>query len=115
MLILDGTMTNLESENRNGIYGIRFNIVSERFYRDRNGNSQKEESIFDVYAFGGLSKSVRTNFEKNKVKVRIVGRLKQDRWKDEDGETHSKVCVIAENIDFMPEVRREKKDMEMER
>ena len=34
--------------------------------------------------------------------VRIVGRLKQDRWKDENGKNHSKVFIVAEHVDFKP-------------
>ena len=31
-----------------------------------------------------------------------VGRLKQGRWKAEDGKTHSKITVVAEHIEFKP-------------
>ena len=34
--------------------------------------------------------------------VRVVGRLKQDTWKDENGKTMSKVYVVAEHIEYKP-------------
>lgn len=30
----------------------------------------------------------------------MVGRLKQDRWKDKDGRVHSKVKVVGESVEF---------------
>jgi single-strand DNA-binding protein len=34
--------------------------------------------------------------------VRVVGRLKQDRWQDSDGKTRSKVHIVAEHVEFKP-------------
>ena len=34
--------------------------------------------------------------------VRVVGRLKQDTWKDENGKSASKVYVVAEHIEYKP-------------
>jgi single-strand DNA-binding protein len=35
--------------------------------------------------------------------VRVVGRLKQDRWTDPDGKPHSRVEIIAEHVEFKPQ------------
>ena len=32
--------------------------------------------------------------------MRIVGRLKQDRWADKEGHNHSRVKVVGENVEF---------------
>jgi single-strand DNA-binding protein len=32
----------------------------------------------------------------------VVGRLKQNRWQDADGKNRSKVCIIAEHVEFKP-------------
>ena len=34
--------------------------------------------------------------------VRIVGRLKQDRWKGNDGKNYSRIKVVADNVAFRP-------------
>jgi len=38
--------------------------------------------------------------------VRIVGRLKQDRWNGNDGKTHSKILIVAEHVEFRPEFKK---------
>jgi single-strand DNA-binding protein len=35
--------------------------------------------------------------------VRVVGRLKQDRWTDPDGKPHSRVEIVAEHVEFKPQ------------
>jgi single-strand DNA-binding protein len=35
--------------------------------------------------------------------VRVVGRLKQDRWTDEEGSSHYKVKVVGEHVEFKPQ------------
>ena len=32
----------------------------------------------------------------------MVGRLKQNRWKDTEGKNHAKVKIVAEHVDFKP-------------
>jgi len=39
--------------------------------------------------------------------VRVVGRLKQDRWSDPDGKPHSRVLVIAEHVEFKPQIKKD--------
>jgi single-strand DNA-binding protein len=39
--------------------------------------------------------------------VRVVGRLKQDRWNDRDGKSRSKVTIVAEHVEFRPELKQE--------
>ena len=34
--------------------------------------------------------------------VRVVGRLKQDRWQDQEGNPRSKVKIVAEHVEFKP-------------
>ena len=37
---------------------------------------------------------------KDGVGVRIVGRLKENKWTDSDGVTHSEVQVVAEHVEI---------------
>ena len=38
--------------------------------------------------------------------IRVVGRLKQNRWKDDAGKSHSRVKIIAEHIEFKPFLKK---------
>lgn len=77
-------------------------IASNRVYKDINGDFQQEVSFFDVETWGS---NFCERVAKNAVKgrgVRVVGRLKQNRWKDDSGKSFSKVYIIADHIDFKP-------------
>jgi single-stranded DNA-binding protein len=37
----------------------------------------------------------------------VVGRLKQDRWNGPDGKPRTKVSIVAEHVEFRPELREE--------
>lgn len=40
--------------------------------------------------------------------VRVVGRLKQDRWTSPEGQTRSKVSIVAEHVEFKPQFNKDK-------
>lgn len=71
-------------------------------YKDRNGENVKEVGFYDVEVWG---ENIGSMIAKNGVKgrgVRVVGRLKQDRWKTADGHNASKIFIVAEHVDFKP-------------
>ncbi len=37
--------------------------------------------------------------------VRIVGRLKQERWTGTDGKNYAKVKIVADHVEFKPQFR----------
>jgi single-strand DNA-binding protein len=37
--------------------------------------------------------------------VRVVGRLKQDRWTSPEGQPRSKVSIVAEHMEFKPQLK----------
>lgn len=88
-------------ETPKGTPVCQFSIASNRGYRTENGTYDKEVSFFDVEAWGNLAAISEKNCIKGRG-VRVVGRLKQGRWKAEDGKTHSKITVVAEHIEFKP-------------
>lgn len=75
-------------------------MASDRFYR-QNDVSEKEVSYFDVEAWAKLGIACSQNLSKGRG-VRVVGRLKQDRWTDGDGKTRSRVMIVAEHVEFKP-------------
>lgn len=34
-----------------------------------------------------------------------MGRLKQDRWNDGEGKSHNKVKIVAEHVEFKPQMK----------
>jgi single-strand DNA-binding protein len=67
---------------------------------------EKEVSFFDVEAWSKLAESCRSMGYKGRG-VRVVGRLKQDRWSDTEGKNHSKVSIIAEHVEFRPDFKKD--------
>jgi single-strand DNA-binding protein len=78
-----------------------FTLASDRFYR-QNENTEKEVSYFDVETWSRLALACSQNLKKGRG-VRVVGRLKQDRWMDPEGKTKSRVMIVAEHVEFKPQ------------
>lgn len=99
-IILEG---NLEgsikySEGDSGIGQASFTISVRRFYRSKDGENTEEVSYFDVEVYGNMVDLVRK--AKEHQVLRIVGRLKQSVKEDDEGDTRSRVFVVAEHIEF---------------
>lgn len=56
----------------------------------------KETSYFEVSAIGAMAETCAKRRQGDRVK--IMGRLKQERWDSEDGTTHRKIVIYAEHI-----------------
>ncbi len=78
-----------------------FSIASNRFYR-YNDETNKETSFFDIESWSKLAQSCGEQCKKGRG-VRVVGRLKQDRWVGADGKNYSKIKVVAEHVEFKPQ------------
>jgi single-strand DNA-binding protein len=61
----------------------------------------KETSYFSVECWSKLAESVNKLGKKGRG-VRVVGRIKQDRWVNADGKLLSKISIVAEHIEFSP-------------
>jgi single-strand DNA-binding protein len=75
---------------------------SNRYYRLEDGGYEKEVSFFSVEAWGKLGEACYERGKKGRG-IRVVGRIKQDRWTDSDGKQLEKVSIVAEHIEFCPE------------
>jgi single-strand DNA-binding protein len=82
-----------------------FTLASNRFFRQDAG-MEKEVSFFDVETWAKLAEHCYNQGRKGRG-VRVVGRLKQDRWSGSDGKAHSRVAIVAEHVEFRPDFRRE--------
>jgi len=88
----------------NGKGVCKFPIASNRFYKQDDA-IEKEVSFFDVESWGKLAERANEVGRKGKG-VRVVGRLKQDRWQSKDGKAMSKVFIVAEHIEFRADFKK---------
>lgn len=104
-ILLEGNLTR-NPEGRNTPKGTpvcTFSVASNRWFKAGN-EKQQEVSYFDVEAWSGLAERCSAELEKGRG-VRVVGRLKQDRWLDQEGKSHSHVKIVAEHVEFKPVAR----------
>lgn len=79
-----------------------FTLASDRNYKNAQDVYEKEVSYFDVEAWSKLGAACAQYLTKGRG-VRVVGRLKQDRWTDSDGKQRAKVKIVAEHVEFKPQ------------
>lgn len=79
----------------------RFAIASNRYFRNSEKELVSEVSYVNVDTWGALAESCGKYLEKGRG-VRVVGRLKQDRWQGEDEKIRERYVVVAEHVEFHP-------------
>lgn len=102
-IIIEGNLTR-DAELKEPSSGFKlcsFSVGVNRWFKNANGEGQTEVSYFDCEAYGKLAEDVAKSGIKGRG-VRIVGRLKQNRWIDAEGKALSHVYVICEHIEFKP-------------
>jgi single-strand DNA-binding protein len=82
-----------------------FSLASNRFFKQDSG-LEKEVSFFEVETWAKLAERCYNNGRKGRG-VRVVGRLKQDRWNGIDGKQRSRITIVAEHVEFRPDFKRE--------
>ncbi|OQB94816.1 MAG: Single-stranded DNA-binding protein [Spirochaetes bacterium ADurb.Bin110] len=78
-----------------------FTVATNRNYKIADQKYENEVSYFDIEAWARLGSACAQNLKKGRG-VRVVGRLKQDRWTDTEGKSHSRVKIVAEHVEFKP-------------
>ena len=89
-----------------------FSLASNRFFRQESG-LEKEVSFFEIETWAKLAETC-SNLGKKGRGVRVVGRLKQDRWTGTDGKPRSKISIVAEHVEFRPEFRKDQEKSTIE-
>ena len=81
-----------------------FGLASNRRYKV--GDDVKEETCFiEVTVFGSTAVAVASHLDKGR-KVLIEGRLRFRQWETELGQKRSKLEVVAERVNFLPQGNR---------
>ena len=90
----------------------KFTVASNRYYKQDDGY-EKEVSYFDVESWSKIADSVNNRGKKGRG-VRVVGRLKQERWIGNDGKAMSKVVIVAEHVEYRAESKDNSAETEEE-
>jgi len=103
--LIEGTLTGdpLCRTRPNGILAGMFEIASRRCVCDEGASNKRivEVSHFIIEVEGTLAVNVDKLGKKDRG-VRVVGRLKEDRWQGAGGKQQSRVVIVAEHVEFRP-------------
>jgi len=75
-------------------------VSSVRTYK-LEGERTEEVSFVEAVTAGKLATVCAEHLTKGRG-VRLVGRIKQERWEDADGNARSKVVIVCEHVEFQP-------------
>jgi len=105
-VLIEGNMVRdpLVRATPKGTQVCNFSIASNRYFR-QDSNLEKETGFFDVEAWGKLADTCGNQGRKGRG-VRVVGRLKQDRWTGNDGKNHTKVSIVAEHVEYRADFKK---------
>jgi len=105
-VLIEGNMVRdpLLRSTPKGTQVCNFSIASNRYYR-QDSNLERETGFFDVEAWGRLADTCGVHGRKGRG-VRVVGRLKQDRWTGTDGKNHHKVAIVAEHVEYRSDFKK---------
>ena len=99
-IILEGNVARKAefSEPATGFKVCRFPLAVNRRSKTPEGEQKDEVSYFDVEAYGKMAETCSKWCDRGQG-VRVVGRLKQSRW-EENNTKKSKVYVVAEHVEY---------------
>ena len=67
------------------------------------GERHEEVSFVEATTWGKLATVCAEHLGKGRG-VRVVGRTGQERWEDGDGNPRAKVVIVAEHVEFHPDL-----------
>ena len=111
-IILEGNVVKKAefSEPKTGFQVCKFPLAVNRTTKTPEGETRAEVSYFDVETYGQMAESCYKWCDKGQG-VRVVGRLKQSRW-EENNKKHSKVFVVAEHVEYKFSKQKDGSDKE---
>jgi single-strand DNA-binding protein len=78
-----------------------FGLATNRRWKDKQTNEDKQEVMFIDISVFGRSAEVANQHLKKGSKVLVEGRLALDTWTDQNGNNRSKHKIIAESYQFL--------------
>jgi single-strand DNA-binding protein len=85
-----------------------FSVASNRYYKQEN-EQQQEVSFINVETWAKIAENCNQYLHKGRG-VRVVGRLKQDRWVNQEGKNRERIKIVAEHVEFKPKFNKNAAD-----
>ena len=80
---------------------IRFTIANNEYFKNQQGEYESIPSFIDCQCKGAYAESMSKHLLKGR-RITVVGRLKQQRWKDDQDQNHSAIVVKVQEISLAP-------------
>jgi single-strand DNA-binding protein len=109
-IILDGNLTQ-DPEMKSTSHGKSVTNFTVAVNHNANYGEDKEPddvSYFEVEAWEKMGENC-SEYLKKGSKVTVIGNLRQNRWKTNEGESRSKVKVVASSVRFDSQKRKDAK------
>lgn len=99
-VLVEGNLTRdpVVASTPKGTPVCNFSVASNRYFKVED-EKMEEVSFFDVETWSKLAERCGIELHKGRG-VRVVGRLKQDRWQDKDGNPRARTKIVAEHVEF---------------
>lgn len=106
-VILEGNIESVGQLKRDAqnILQLDVSISVERSYKNREGKSVDDTSVFDIISYGNVAEILSHHCDKGQG-IRVVGRLKMLKWFDREKKC-SRIVIVAEHIEFKPFIKKE--------
>lgn len=109
-IILDGNLTSDPEDKKipGGKTLATFTVAVNHTAQSGEENEKEDVSFFEVEAWEKLGENCAEYLKKGS-KVTVMGNLRQNRWKSQEGESRSKVKVVASTVRFDSPRKKESK------
>jgi single-strand DNA-binding protein len=84
----------------NGKPVTSFSVATNWMYTDQSGERKQETEWFNVVAWNRLAEQCNQFLAKGKL-VYVEGRLHTRNWEGQDGQTHTRIELIANRVIFL--------------
>jgi single-strand DNA-binding protein len=81
-----------------------FTVAVSRSWNSGDGERHTETEWFNIVAWGNLAETCKQYLTKGQL-VYIEGRLQTRRWEDKEGQKHTSVEIVANEMTFLSERR----------
>ena len=85
--------------SQSGVPVGRLSIANNQKVK-RNGQWQDVSNFFDIAIFGKSANNLARYLTKGK-QIAVSGAMKQDRWTDTNGNNHTKISLIASQLQLL--------------
>ena len=103
-VLVEGNLTRDPEEFKlaEGTSMTRFSIGVNRYFMNRSKEYVSEASFFVIITWGKTAENCAKYLKKGRG-VRILGRLRQERWTTKENESKDRIVIVAEHVEFQPE------------